>query len=77
MTDQPITEIPTCVDSELCAQCPPDKVCAWACEQGWGMHEIAIERQLIAQGVIPAYVDPQEAVRQVEDTDDAMWDIYN
>lgn len=74
MKDQPTPEAPTCVDPERCAECPPDKVCAWACEQGWGMHEIAIENQLIADGVLPPQPDPTEDVQCVRQ---AMWDRYN
>jgi hypothetical protein len=74
MNDQLKPEVPTCVDPERCAECPPDQVCAWACQQGWGMHEIAIEAQLVAEGVLPPPVDPTEAAQCVRQ---AMWESYN
>ncbi len=69
-----ITDIPRCVDPERCAECPPDKICAWACEQGWGMHEISIQRQLIAEGVIEPYPDPREALSEMHQS---MLGVYN
>jgi len=31
---------------EACRGCPPDRVCAWACRQGWGVTDTAVAAQL-------------------------------
>lgn len=38
-----------CVDPEKCKNCPPDRVCAWACEQGWSEWDINLMRDWMAE----------------------------
>jgi hypothetical protein len=68
------TEIPTCVDPARCAVCPPDRVCAWACEQGWGVNDILVEITLIEAGKLPPPESVDEAVQCVRQ---AMWERFN
>lgn len=57
-----------------CAQCPPDRVCAWACVQGAGYPDIVVGAML-EQGeswVLRDVVDPAlEAINQ------ALWESFN
>ncbi len=42
MPEQDAAEfVVSCLDPERCASCPPDRVCAWACQQGWSAVETA------------------------------------
>jgi len=70
ITDSPLT----CVDPKRCAHCPPDRVCAWACEQGWGVHEIAVHTNLIQNGVLAPPADPEEDIASVRQ---GIWEGYN
>jgi hypothetical protein len=37
------------VDRERCDRCPPERVCAWDCEQGQGVLEILMGEALAEQ----------------------------
>ena len=37
------------VDQERCDDCPPERVCAWDCEQGQGVLEIMMGEALAEQ----------------------------
>ena len=74
MSDQPSSSPPMCVDPARCEHCPPSKVCAWACEQGWSMNDILIEARLIEEGKLPPHPDPDEETECVRQ---AMWDSFN
>jgi hypothetical protein len=64
----------TNVDPQRCMECPPERVCAWACQQGWGAHEILIEMSLIDQGVLSPHPNPQVDIDNVRN---ALWEDYN
>jgi hypothetical protein len=34
------------MSEEMCRGCPPDRVCAWACQQGWGITDNALAARL-------------------------------
>jgi hypothetical protein len=39
-----------------CASCPPDRVCAWSCEQGLSIPDIEVGAQLLLEGKLDAQV---------------------
>ena len=59
------------VDQECCDNCPPERVCAWDCEQGQGVLEIMMGEALAEQARLawPVAVEP-------EPTQQALYDIY-
>jgi hypothetical protein len=55
-----------------CQNCPPDRVCAWACVQGAGIEDIVIGAVLEQTLVWPQPNEPEaKLVRQV------LWDSFN
>jgi hypothetical protein len=69
----PSTRLRATASQYQCDNCPPDRVCAWACVQGAGMEEIVIGAALAIEGVPGGpYADPA-----VEPTRDALWDSFN
>ncbi len=53
-----------------CDDCPPERVCAWACMQGMGVEEIVIGAALAREGVLDQ-ATAGDAVRA------ALWGRYN
>jgi hypothetical protein len=53
-----------------CENCPPDRVCAWACEQGMGVLEVLMGEALAEQ----ARLWPVEP--EVEAVQEALHEIY-
>ncbi len=53
-----------------CAACPPDRVCAWDCEQGLSVPDIEHGAQLLREGKLatPTLAPEAEA---------ALWARYN
>ena len=68
MTDS-IPEAVGPVNPERCADCPPERVCAWDCEQGQGVLEIMMGEALAeqARAMLPSGSEP---------TRQALYDIY-
>ena len=66
-----IREIPaTCVDPLRCQTCPPDRVCAWCCAQGWSLFEMEAE--------LEANCTCFEASELPElPESDGLWEAYN
>lgn len=57
-----------------CALCPPDRVCAWCCEQGAGVEEILVGAVLATStgwALEPGRTSADEAVSR------ALWETYN
>lgn len=63
--------VPSCVDPTRCATCPPDRVCAWACEQGWGVVDVLISKSLPVPDEAPDEASRDPALNQ------ALWESYN
>jgi hypothetical protein len=57
------------VNQDRCADCPPERVCAWDCEQGQGLLEILMGEALAEQArlMLPVGSEP---------TQQALYDIY-
>ncbi|HTP11813.1 MAG TPA: hypothetical protein VMP08_26345 [Anaerolineae bacterium] len=57
------------VDQSRCDDCPPERVCAWDCEQGQGVLEIMMGEALAEQArtKLPEGSEP---------TQQALYDIY-
>ena len=57
------------VDQARCDDCPPERVCAWDCEQGQGVLEIMMGEALAEQArtTLPVGSEP---------TQQALYDIY-
>lgn len=70
---EPSMRIRTRASECQCAQCPPERVCAWACAQGAGVEELVAGAALMLEGRLSPYLaEPgAEAVR------DALWESYN
>jgi hypothetical protein len=59
------------VDQERCDDCPPERVCAWDCEQGQGVLEIMMGEALIAEARRPIKTEPD-----VAPIERALYEIY-
>ncbi len=59
------------VEQERCDNCPPERVCAWDCEQGQGVLEIMMGEALAEQARLAWPVDVEP-----EPTQQALYDIY-
>ena len=56
-----------------CANCPPDRVCAWACEQGMGVLEVLMGEALAEEArKAPWPVEPE-----VAPISQAILELYN
>ena len=58
------------VDQERCKDCPPDRVCAWDCEQGQGVLEILMGEALADQAKLSL---PDE---QNIESEQVLYEIY-
>ena len=70
MTDL-LTKAINPVNPQRCDNCPPERVCAWDCEQGQGVLEILMGEALAEQ----ARLAWQNASGS-EPTQQALYDIY-
>ncbi len=63
MFDQPPYSHPIYgMDPSICALCPPDRVCAWACCQGAGAVDVIIEMALIEDRVLaPSRIEEESS----------------
>lgn len=59
------------VDQARCDDCPPERVCAWDCEQGQGVLEIMMGEALTDQVRQPLKTEPDVAV-----IERALYEIY-
>lgn len=61
------------VDQARCDDCPPERVCAWDCEQGQGVLEIMMGEALAdqARGAARQPIEPE-----VEPIERALYEIY-
>jgi hypothetical protein len=59
------------VDQFRCDDCPPERVCAWDCEQGQGVLEILMGEALAEQARLA-----WQATIGNEPTRQALYDIY-
>ncbi len=57
------------VDQERCEACPPERVCAWDCEQGQGVLEILMGEALAERARQYLPIEP-------EPTQQALYEIY-
>jgi hypothetical protein len=74
MKPDSVSSLSTLADAQHCDDCPPERVCAWACHQGWGTYDIIIEMSLIDQGVLTPRPHPQADIDTVRL---ALWEDYN
>ncbi len=59
------------VDQDRCNNCPPERVCAWDCEQGQGVLEIMMGEALAEQARLHLRVEPE-----VEPIEQVLYEIY-
>ena len=71
MTDEQIKQASGPVDQSRCDDCPPERVCAWGCEQGQGVLEIMMGEALAEQARLPL---PTES--EAEPAQQALYEIY-
>jgi hypothetical protein len=69
MLTDPVKKSIEPVDQVRCDDCPPERVCAWDCEQGQGVLEILMGEALAEQArlMLPIGNEP---------TQQALYDIY-
>ncbi len=59
------------VDQSRCDDCPPERVCAWDCEQGQGVLEIMMGEALADDARRPNKTEPDVVV-----IERALYEIY-
>lgn len=69
MLTDPVTKAIEPVDQARCDDCPPERVCAWDCEQGRGVLEILMGEALAEQARKPIEPDDEPIER-------ALYEIY-
>jgi hypothetical protein len=67
MTDV-IPKVVRPVDQERCDDCPPERVCAWDCEQGQGVLEIMMGEALAEQARLMLPTGSEPAQQALYDT---------
>jgi hypothetical protein len=61
--------------SHQCDECPPERICAWACVQGAGLEEIVVGAMLALEGrTSPALLLCEPDTQPITE---AIWDSYN
>ena len=69
LTDHVKKAIRPVVDQERCKNCPPDRVCAWDCEQGQGVLEILMGEALADQAKLnwpdKPSVEPEQILYEI------------
>lgn len=68
---QPQIRIRTTASSWQCDACPPDRVCAWACVQGFSPEDVIIGASLALDGV------PYASPPLDDDSAHALWSSFN
>jgi hypothetical protein len=68
--DEPRLHVREAASPARCTACPPDRVCAWDCEQGLSIPDIEYGAQLLLDGKLDAPV-------LAPDADPALWERYN
>ena len=66
-----------CASVYSCRNCPPERVCAWACVQGAGLEDIvigAVMEQVLCWSPPEAEAEIEP---EIESTDPALWDSFN
>ena len=71
MLTGPVTKFIEPVDQARCDDCPPERVCAWDCEQGQGVLEILMGEALADEARQPLKVEPDVVV-----IERALYEIY-
>lgn len=71
MLNNPVTKFIEPVDQARCDDCPPERVCAWDCEQGQGVLEIMMGEALADEARQPVKIEPDVAV-----IERALYEIY-
>ena len=71
MIDDQVKKAAGPVDQVCCDDCPPERVCAWDCEQGQGVLEILMGEALADQARRAWQNTPGS-----EPTQQALYDIY-
>lgn len=71
MLTDPVTKFIEPVDQARCDDCPPERVCAWDCEQGQGVLEIMMGEALADEARQPVKIEPDVAV-----IERALYEIY-
>ena len=71
MLTDPVKQAIEPVDQDRCADCPPERVCAWDCEQGQGVLEIMMGEALAEQARLPL---PTES--EAEPGQQVLYEIY-
>jgi hypothetical protein len=75
MLTDPVTKAIESVDQARCDDCPPERVCAWDCEQGQGVLEIMMGEALAAEARA-ASLTPIKTEPDVEPIERALYEIY-
>ena len=63
------------VDQARCDDCPPERVCAWDCEQGQGVLEVMMGEALAAEARV-ASLTPIKTESDAEPIERALYEIY-
>ncbi len=71
MLTEPVKKAIEPVDQDRCDDCPPERMCAWDCEQGQGILEILMGEAL-AEQARSAY----RAEREAASAQQASYEIY-
>ena len=73
MSTDPEAKLIEPVDQARCDDCPPERVCAWDCEQGQGVLEILMGEALADQARVAARkpIEPDD-----EPIEKVLYEIY-
>lgn len=71
MLTDPVKKAIEPVDQDRCDNCPPERICAWDCEQGQAVLEIMMGEALAEQARL-AYRPEHE----VDPAQQALYEIY-
>lgn len=71
---EPVTKLRLTASRYTCADCPPERVCAWGCLQGAGVAEIVIGAALALDGLPDPGLPPSPGE---EHTRRALWESFN
>lgn len=70
----PSYQLKTRATEAMCANCPPDRVCAWGCVQGMNSADIVIGAAL-EQSI--HWAREHESDPGTQATQQALWELYN
>ena len=71
MSTDPVKKAIDPVNQDRCADCPPDRVCAWDCAQGQGVLEAMMGEALAEQAQLKRQLEPE-----VESIEQSLYEIY-